>query len=157
MIGLIVALPAYALSRVFGDGENSLSNINKSDIKTISIILVIAVLTALILANILLKQSMYLGAIIFAAIVGVSAYFIGNKILNVEPLPAGVVRKSYNLIFIIGWILSFFIPILGIVVGIYLYTRKDNEYSKLHGMLLIALGVIVWFLTFYLPSLFGYW
>lgn len=156
MIGLILALPAYGLSRAFGDGGDVLSRLSKSDVQTISAILAIVALTLLILANILSKQSLYVGAIVFAAIVGASAYLIGNKILNVEPLPAGVERKSRNGIFVIGWILSFLGPILGIIIGIYLYTRKDYEYSKVRGLLLVALAIIVWFLTFYLPSLFGY-
>ena len=150
---VIAALPACALSLFYSKG---FSTISKSDAKTLSVITAIAVATVLILANILLKQSEYIGAIVFAAVCGLAVYFVASRLENVEMPVEGLEQKNHNLLFIIGWVFAFLLPIVGIIIGIYIYTRKDNEYSKVHGSILMAAGIIIWIMSFYVLSLFGY-
>ena len=75
---------------------------------------------------------------------------------NVRYAPA-VSEKSYTWALILGVVFSLFIPLIGIIIGIYVYTRKDSSKSKLYGGLIIALGVIVWAVSAIFSLLFmGY-
>ena len=56
-------------------------------------------------------------------------------------------EKSYTIIIIIGYIAAILIPIIGILIGIYLYTRKDSPDSK-HGLYIIIVAIVVWVLSF---------
>lgn len=58
-----------------------------------------------------------------------------------------VVEKSHNLAFAIGIIAAIFFPLIGIIIGLYLYTRKDSSNAKRNGAITIALGVIVWIVS----------
>ncbi len=59
-----------------------------------------------------------------------------------------VAEKSHTAATVIGFICAFLIPIIGLIMGIYLITRKDNSKSKGFGIAIIALSVIVWFFSF---------
>jgi len=154
---VIAALPIAVVSLFYSKAKKGFSSFDESGVRKISVMVAVAVAILLILINMLLMQSEYLGAIVLAAVCGLAVYFIGNRILNVEMLPAGVARKTHYIAFIIGWIFAFFLPIAGIIIGIYIYTRKDNEYSKVHGAILVGAGMIIWILSFYALSLFGYY
>lgn len=68
-----------------------------------------------------------------------------------------VAEKSYTWALILGVIFSIFIPLIGIIIGIYVYTRKDSSKSKLYGGVIIGLGVIVWAISAIMGFLFlGY-
>lgn len=65
------------------------------------------------------------------------------------------VEKSYTLIFVIGLIFSIIIPLIGIIIGIYIYTRKDSSKARLYGLITIALGAIVWIGSLLITYMFG--
>lgn len=57
-----------------------------------------------------------------------------------------LIEKSYTIAVIIGYIAAILIPILGIIIGVYLMTRKDSSDAK-HGKYMIIVAVIVWILS----------
>ena len=65
-----------------------------------------------------------------------------------QPSGGPLLEKSYKAHYIIGYILAILFPILGIIMGIYLITRKDSEDAKKHGKYVIIVAVIVWALSF---------
>ena len=67
---------------------------------------------------------------------------VQNQEFNVER-----VEESYKLTIIIGYILAILIPILGIIVAIYLYTRKDSQKANRHAKYILIVAIIVWILS----------
>lgn len=59
-----------------------------------------------------------------------------------------MLEKSYTAITVIGYILAFLIPILGIICAIYLLTRKDSEDANKHGKYMIIVAVVIWVISF---------
>lgn len=59
-----------------------------------------------------------------------------------------VVEKSHTLATVLGFICAILFPLIGIIIGVYVYTRKDSSKAQKHGLLIIAVGVIVWILSF---------
>lgn len=57
------------------------------------------------------------------------------------------VEKSYTVHIVIGYILSVFVPLFGLILAIYLITRDDGK-AKLHGKIMIAIAVILWIVSF---------
>lgn len=53
----------------------------------------------------------------------------------------GVSLENNTLAIVVGYIVTLIVPILGLIPGIYLVTR-DNEKSKLQGVIIIALSVM---------------
>lgn len=80
-----------------------------------------------------------------------SDYQNGEHHASEVQLSPPAAEKSYTWALILGVVFSLFIPLIGIIIGIYVYTRKDSSKSKLYGALIIALGVIVWAVS----ALFG--
>lgn len=66
-----------------------------------------------------------------------------------------VIEKSHTIATVLGFIFSIFIPLIGIIIGIYLYTRNDSSKAKKYGIIVIILGVAVWIISF-IASLFMY-
>ena len=56
-------------------------------------------------------------------------------------------QKSYTIHIIVGYLLSIFVPLIGLIMAIYLITRDDNK-AKLHAMIMIAIAVILWIVSF---------
>ena len=59
--------------------------------------------------------------------------------------PAQTEEKSYIEYLIVGIIGSVFVPIVGIAIGIWLYTRK-TPMAKRNGIIVLAAGIIAWIL-----------
>ena len=59
-----------------------------------------------------------------------------------------VVEKSHTLATVLGFICAIFIPLFGVIFGIYLYTRKDSADAKKFGTIIIVLAVAIWILSF---------
>ena len=74
----------------------------------------------------------------------VSAYTTAGT-NNFTPAPAS--ENSHTLAIVAGYILALLIPLAGIIIGIYLITRQESS-AKFHAKLVIALAVIVWFISF---------
>ena len=55
-----------------------------------------------------------------------------------------VVEKKHTLATVLGFICSLLFPLIGLIFGVYLYTRKDNSNSKRYGTLMIVISIIVW-------------
>ena len=66
-----------------------------------------------------------------------------------------VVEKSHTIATVLGFIFAILIPLLGIIFGIYLLTRKDSQKAKKYGTIMIIVAVIVWVLSF-ITSFFMY-
>lgn len=59
-----------------------------------------------------------------------------------------VVENNHTLATVLGFICAIFIPLFGIIFGVYLYTRKDSSKAKRYGTLIIILAVVVWIISF---------
>lgn len=55
--------------------------------------------------------------------------------------------KSYKVAIIIGYVGTLIIPLIGIIDGIYLLTRDNQEVHK-HGIIMIMESIIMWFIWF---------
>ena len=65
-------------------------------------------------------------------------------------VPVQAAENDHKFAIIIGYILAILIPLFGLIVGIYLYTRKDSENAQKHAKFVILVAVIVWFISFML-------
>jgi len=45
---------------------------------------------------------------------------------------------------VLGAVFAFLIPIIGIIFGVYLMTRKDSEKAKTYGIGIILLAVVIY-------------
>lgn len=59
-----------------------------------------------------------------------------------------VVENEHKAAIVIGYIFSILIPLIGLIAGIYLITRKDSQKAKKHGKYVLIISVIVWILSF---------
>lgn len=59
-----------------------------------------------------------------------------------------VVEKDYKWIALIGGIAGIIIPLIGIIVGIYLYTRKDSSKAKSYAAAVLGVSLFVWIVSF---------
>ena len=62
-------------------------------------------------------------------------------------------EKSYTITLVVGYIAAILIPIIGIIIGIYLMTRKDSPDAK-HGKFIIIVAAAVWILSFLSLNIF---
>lgn len=58
------------------------------------------------------------------------------------------VENDHKIAVILGYIFAILIPLIGVIIGIYLATRKDSESAAKHGKYIIILGAVIWFLSF---------
>ena len=59
-------------------------------------------------------------------------------------------EKSHTLAIVLGVIFAILIPIVGIIFGIYLMTRKDSEKAKTFGIGIIFLSVVIYAISRFL-------
>lgn len=59
-----------------------------------------------------------------------------------------VKENSHTVAVVLGFICAVLIPLFGFIFGIYLVTRKDSANAKTYGIVIIALSVIVWIISF---------
>ena len=69
-----------------------------------------------------------------------------NTQFNQNPSPGVQKENSHNIAKILGYICALFIPLFGVIFGVYLY-RCDEEDAKKHGKFIIALSVVIWVLS----------
>lgn len=67
--------------------------------------------------------------------------------VNQNPIPNVQTQNSYTISKILGYLCAILIPILGIIFGIYLYTRDEDD-AKMHGKIMIGLSILIWFISF---------
>lgn len=61
-------------------------------------------------------------------------------------------ENSHTISKILGYISAILIPLFGIIFGIYLITREEED-AKKHGKLIIGLSIVIWILSFMLMSM----
>lgn len=71
-----------------------------------------------------------------------------NRINSAQGYNPPQIKKSHNLALIAGYLCAFLIPIFGIIIGIYLVSRKDSDTAKRHGKYVIAVSFFITFLSF---------
>ena len=71
-----------------------------------------------------------------------------NQSQNTEYTSPSFEGKSIVLI-VLGYILSIFISLLGLIVGFYLWSRDDSSLSK-HGKYIIIISLALIFIKFFL-------
>ncbi len=148
-VGIIVLFPMYILNRFYGQTK-MFSELDEGSVKTLAILTFIVLSIAFILFTVYMGEFYRNPAVnivcpvIVAAISAVFVYFVGKKRLDVEPLQEKYMqRKNHYLAFVVGFIFAFFIPVVGIAIGIYIYTRRDNEFSKVYGIFIIGLNIVL--------------
>lgn len=74
----------------------------------------------------------------------------GEKLSNVSPSPVSqkpASESSHLIAIILGYVLALLIPLFGLIIGIYLLTRKDSSSASIHGIIMIVLALVVWFFS----------
>ena len=60
-----------------------------------------------------------------------------NSIHNVQS------ENSYTFSKILGYLCAILIPLFGLIFGVYLYTRAEDN-AKKHGKIIIGLSIFIW-------------
>lgn len=58
------------------------------------------------------------------------------------------VKKSYTLHIIAGYILALLFALLGLIMGIYLLTRRDSKKANRHGLYIVIIALIMMLWSF---------
>lgn len=66
------------------------------------------------------------------------------------PYQPQAAEKSYTLHLVAGIILGILIPLLGIIISVYLLTRKDNPDAKTYGYVVLAVSIARMLINFFL-------
>lgn len=64
--------------------------------------------------------------------------------------PPQTAEKSYTIHLVAGIILGILIPLLGIIISVYLLTRKDNPDAKTYGYVVLAVSIVRLLINFFL-------
>lgn len=67
---------------------------------------------------------------------------------NTTQFEVPTVEKEHTLLIILGYVFAVLIPLIGLIISVYLLTRKDSSKANRHGKYVLILTVIVWFLSF---------
>ena len=71
-----------------------------------------------------------------------------NAQLNQSPNPAvQTSENSHTLAKVLGYIFAILIPLIGLIFGIYLWSR-DEENAKKHGKIIIGLSIFIWIISY---------
>ena len=58
------------------------------------------------------------------------------------------VEKEHTLLIVLGYVFAFLIPLIGLIISVYLLTRKDSSKANRHGKYILIITLIVWVLSF---------
>ncbi len=58
-----------------------------------------------------------------------------------------IVEKSYTAALVLGYVFSILIPLIGVIIGVYLITRKDSPKANRHAKYILIISVVVWILS----------
>lgn len=73
-----------------------------------------------------------------------------NAELNQSPNPAVETSENpHTLAKVLGYIFAILIPLIGIIFGIYLWSRNE-ENAKKHGKIVIGLSIFIWIISYLL-------
>ena len=71
-----------------------------------------------------------------------------SEIVTPQHQPSGE-ENGHTLAIVAGYILAFLIPLFGIIIAIYLMTRKDSARASKHGKFILIIAVIIWAINFF--------
>jgi len=54
------------------------------------------------------------------------------------------VEKTPWIAIVIGYVCAIFIPLIGLIISIYLLTRKNSESARKHGKFILIITAIMW-------------
>lgn len=57
-------------------------------------------------------------------------------------------ENKHTIAVVLGYVFAILIPLIGLIIGIYLYTRKDSDSAKFHGKIIIGVAVVIWIISF---------
>ena len=67
---------------------------------------------------------------------------------NTTQFEVPIVEKDHTVMIILGYVFAILIPLIGLIISIYLLTRKDSTKANRHGKYALIITIIVWFLSF---------
>ena len=67
--------------------------------------------------------------------------------VNDQEFKPPAVENDHKTAVIIGYVLAILIPLFGVIVAVYLLTRKDSENAKKHGKYILIVAAVIWFLS----------
>ena len=71
-----------------------------------------------------------------------------NAQLNQSPNPAvQTSENSHTISKVLGYIFAILIPLIGLIFGIYLWSRNEDD-AKKHGKIIIGLSIFIWIISF---------
>ncbi len=91
----------------------------------------------------------------------------GKNIEDYQKEPAGdentyqfnpaIVENDHTLASLLGIVFAILVPLIGIIIGIYVYTRKDSSKAHKRGISIIALSVVVWIVSSAITFMYGWY
>ena len=70
-----------------------------------------------------------------------------NQQTNFSPDTVELSDKSYSISIIAGYICSVLFPLIGVIIAVYLLTRKDSPRASKHGKYMMIIAIVVWILS----------
>ena len=67
---------------------------------------------------------------------------------NSNPNQFEKIEKEYKISIILGYIFAVLIPLIGLIISVYLLTRKDSSKATKHGKYTLIVAVGVWIISF---------
>ena len=78
----------------------------------------------------------------------VQSDFNSNAQINQNPVPnAQASENSHTIAKVLGYICAILIPLFGLIFGIYLNTREEED-AKKHAKIIIGLSIVIWAISF---------
>lgn len=71
-----------------------------------------------------------------------------NSVPGAENPQRPAYEESHTLAIVLGYIFAILIPLIGIIIGIYLLTRKNSSKASKHGKYILIVAVVIWFISF---------
>ena len=77
----------------------------------------------------------------------------GEDIADAAPA-ANVVQTpesepSHTFAIVLGYVFAILIPLIGIIISIYLLTRRESARATKHGKIILILSVVLWAITLF--------
>ncbi len=70
-----------------------------------------------------------------------------NSVSRTETPQRPVYEESHTFAIVIGYIFAILIPLIGIIIGIYLLTRKNSSQASKHGKYILIVAVVIWLIS----------
>ena len=78
----------------------------------------------------------------------VQSDFNSNAQINQNPIPnVQASENSHTIAKVLGYLCAILIPLFGLIFGIYLNTREEED-AKKHAKIIIGLSIVIWAISF---------